>query len=165
MCGEMPGFVQGGYLEIGFGETYIGMDRRQKTPEGVRIGPNPEGDRQEDLCNGHKDEEDRPRVIYLPVPVTRWYYITITYTYPLIFRCSHQSNQQEIPWRRGHVFAGAGADINPAVLVADDEYRDTFYSDVIFTEIYYNDVYNIMRCGMKKVIPELETCLKEYLCS
>ena len=32
-----------GYLEIGYGETYIGMDRRQKTPEGVRIGPNPEG--------------------------------------------------------------------------------------------------------------------------
>ena len=64
-------------------------------------------------------------------------------------------------WRRGHVFAGAGADINPAVLVADDEYRDTFYSDVIFTgNILANDVYNIMRCGMKKVIPELETCLE-----
>ncbi|HHZ14029.1 MAG: neutral/alkaline non-lysosomal ceramidase N-terminal domain-containing protein [Caldicoprobacterales bacterium] len=152
-----------GYLEIGFGETYIGMDRRQKTPEGVRIGPNPEGEIDRKIfVMAIKDEEDRPRVILFTCPchpVVLYHdnlYISADFPGAAISQIN-----KKFPGAEAMFLQGAGADINPAVLVADDEYRDTFYSDVIFTgNILANDVYNIMRCGMKKVIPELETCLE-----
>ena len=152
-----------GYLEIGYGETYIGMDRRQKTPDGVRIGPNPQGEIDRKIfVMAIKNEEDRPRVILFTCPchpVVLYHdnlYISADFPGAAISQIN-----RKFPGAEAMFLQGAGADINPAVLVADDEYRDTFYSDVIFTgNILANDVYNIMRCGMEKVAPELETHLE-----
>ena len=152
-----------GYMEFGMGETYIGMSRRQSTPNGIKIGPNPkeEIDRKTFVMTIN-DIQGNVKVVLFNCPchpvVLYPRNLYISADFPGV---ATKEIEKKFPGAEGMFLQGAGADINPAILVADEDYRDTFYSDVIFTgSILANDVYNIICRGMRCVELSLETFLK-----
>ncbi len=143
-----------GYMEIGTGETYIGMSRRQKMPDGVRIGPNP-GEEIDRLAYAVtiKNNEGKTEVILFSCPchpvVLYPRNMCISADFPGAARAAVE---KKFPGVQAMFLQNAGADINPAVLVADDNYRDTYYSDVLLTgRILANDVVNIIGKGMRRL--------------
>jgi len=143
-----------GYIEIGTGETYIGMNRRQKMPDGVRIGPNPyeEIDRLTYALT-IKNTEGKTEVVIFSCPchpvVLYPRNMKISADFPGAARAELE---KKFPGAQAMFLQNACADINPAVLVADDDYRDTYYSDVLFTgRILANDVANIIGKGMRRL--------------
>lgn len=154
--------LQEGTLQIGTGETYIGSNRRQKTENGVRIGPNPDGPVDRLLAvAGIRDREDRLRVVLMSCachPVV---------LYPDNMRISAdfpgaacRELEERMPETAVMFLQSACGDINPAVLVGGDNYRSTFYTDVVLTgRVLANDVTNVLRCGMRPVKFDLETRL------
>jgi len=149
-----------GSMEISTGETYIGMSRRQKKPDGIVIGPNPEEEIDRlaygiTIKNAHGDVE----IILFSCPchpvVLYPRNTKISADYP---GAARSELEKKIPGASAMFLQSSCADINPAILVADDEYRDTFYSDVLFTgRILANDIYNILQKGMKKIDLFIET--------
>lgn len=155
-----------GTLSIGKGETYIGMSRRQKTINGFQIGPDPQTpiDRSTHTLVIH-DMDHNIKAILFSCPC----HPVVLYPQNLLISADYpgaacRELEHKFPGSAAIFFAGAGADINPAILVADHKYRDTFMSDVEFTgKVLANDVCNIMRCGMKKVMLALKTHLGEIM--
>jgi hypothetical protein len=155
MCvGNCMSNLKKGYMEIGTGETYIGMSRRQKKLAGVKIGPNPEEeiDRLTYALTIKNDNGKIEAIIFsCPChPVVLYYNnLNISADFP---GAARTEIEKKFPGVTSMFLQGTGADINPAVLVADDQYRDTYYSDVLFTgRILANDIYNIIQKGMKKL--------------
>jgi len=153
-----------GEMEICTGETYIGSSRRHKTPKGYTIGPNMSDDIDRNLTVLRiKDNKNVVRLIIFTCPC-----------HPVVLYPDNESLSADYPGAACRelekrypdsmaVFLqGAGADINPAVLIGGDKYRSTFYTDVLFTgRILANDVNNILKCGMRKLVPELKTNLSK----
>lgn len=133
--GKCMGSLKEGYMEIGTGETYIGMNRRQKMPDGIRIGPNP--DEEIDRLTYAltiKNTDGAMEVILFGCPchpvVLYPRNMNISADFP---GATRSAIERKFPGVKAVFLQNAGADINPAMLVADDDYRDTFYSDVLFT--------------------------------
>jgi neutral ceramidase len=149
-----------GSMEIGTGETYIGMNRRQKKPDGVVIGPNPdqEIDRLAQAVTIKNTAGDVELVLFSCSchPVVLYpRNMNISVDFP---GAARTELEKKFPGASAMFVQGSCGDINPNVLVADDEYRDTYYSDVLFTgRILANDIYNIIKKGMKRIDLSIET--------
>jgi hypothetical protein len=157
--GKCMSSLKEGYMEIGTGETYIGMSRRQKMPDGIRIGPNP-GEEIDRLSYALtiKNMEGKEEVVLFSCPchpvVLYPRNMCISADFP---GAARTEIEKKFPGAAAIFLQGSGADINPAVLVADDEYRDTYYSDVLLTgRILANDIYNIIQKGMQKLELSIE---------
>lgn len=151
-----------GKIEIGVGETYIGTSRRHKTPRGYTIGPNLTEDIERNLTVLRiKDNKNATRLIIFTCPC-----------HPVVLYPDNESLSADYPGATCRelekrypdsmaVFLqGAGADINPAVLIGGDKYRSTFYTDVLITgKILANDVNNILKSNMREFALELKTSL------
>lgn len=158
--GNCMSSLKEGTMEVGTGETYIGMNRRQKKPNGIAIGPNP-GEEIDRLTYAltikNTDGKVEAVIFSCPChPVVLYPSNTrISADYPGVARAEIE---KRFPGATAMFLQGPGADINPAVLVADDEYRDTYYSDVLLTgRILENDTYNIIQKGMKKLEISIES--------
>ena len=158
--GKCMSKLKEGFMEIGTGETYIGMSRRQKKPDGITIGPNP--DEEIDrlayaLTIKNSDGEVEVVLFCCPCHPVVLYprNMSLSADYP---GAARTKLEKKFTGATAMFLQGSGADINPSVLVADDEYRDTYYSDVLFIgRVLANDIYNIIQKGMHKLEPAIET--------
>jgi hypothetical protein len=148
-----------GAMEIGTGETYIGMSRRQKKPDGVTIGPNP-GEEIDRLAHTAiiRNAAGGVEVVLFSCschPVVLYpRNMQISADFP---GAARSELEKKFPGASVMFVQGSCGDINPNVLVADDEYRDTYYSDVLFTgRILANDIYNIIQKEMKRIDLSIE---------
>ncbi|NMB98398.1 MAG: hypothetical protein GYA02_17610 [Clostridiaceae bacterium] len=153
-----------GEMEIGTGETYIGSSRRQKTQNGYSIGPNMTDDIDRNLTVLKiKDDKNTVRLILFSCPCHPVVLYpdneSISADYP---GAACRELEKRYPDSMAVFLQGTGADINPAVLIGGDKYRSTFYTDVLITgKILANDVNNILKCGMRKLVSELKTSLSK----
>lgn len=165
-AGNCMSHLKEGYIEIGTGKTYIGMSRRQKKPEGIKIGPNPEEeiDRQiYALTIKNSNGKAEAIVFSCPCHPVVLYYdnMYISADFPGAARAEIE---KKYPGAAAMFLQGAGADINPAVLVADDKYRKTHYSDVLFIgRVLANDIDNILQKGMKRLDVSIDLCWDKIL--
>lgn len=145
---------QEGQMEIGKGETYIGMNRRQKTDGGIVLAPNPDGPADRDLfVITIKDMEDNVKAVLYSCachPTVLDHdnlYVTGDFVSPA---CTEIEKRYE--GAMAMFIQGACGDINPATKAGNTKHRQTYFSDIEFTgKVLANDVYNTIRCGMEKV--------------
>ena len=156
--------LQEGIMEFSSGETYIGMNRRQKTEKGVRLAPNPDEEIDRTLnVLIIKDMSGKIRVIVFncschPTILGANNYL-ISAEFPG-FACNELEKKHE-----GSVamfLQGTAGDINPAIISKGKDYRESYFTDVEFTgKILANDVNHLIKYGMKKIIPSLACNMKE----
>lgn len=165
-AGNCMSGLKEGYIEMGTGKTYIGMSRRQKKPEGIKIGPNPEEeiDRQVYALTIKNSSGKVEAIVFsCPCHPVVLYYdnMYISADFPGAARAQIE---KKYPGVAAMFLQGDGADINPAVLVAGDKYRKTHYSDVLFIgKVLANDVDNILQKEMKKLDVSIDLCSDKIL--
>ena len=156
--------LQEGTMEFSSGETYIGMNRRQKTEKGVRLAPNPEAEIDRTLnVFTIKDKSETIRAIVFncschPTIMGGSNYL-ISAEFPG-FACNELESKYE-----GSIamfLQGTPGDINPAIISKGKDYRESYFSDIEFTgKVLANDVNHLIKYGMKDTIPSLASSLKE----
>jgi neutral ceramidase len=152
-----------GQMEIGKGETYIAMNRRQKTDYGIELAPNPEGFVDRDLfATVVKDMEGNIKAVMYSCachPTVLDHdnlFITGDFVSPAC-----REIEKRYPGATAMFMQGACGDNNPATKAGDAEYRQTYFSDIEFTgKVLANDVYNVVRCGMEKVDLSIKASLE-----
>ena len=145
---------QEGQMEVGKGETYIGMNRRQKTDHGIELAPNPEGPVDRDLfVIAVKDPEGNVKSVLYSCAChpTVLDYDNLDITGDFVSPACREI-EKRYPGSTAIFMQGACGDINPATKAGNTEHRQTYFSDIEFTgKVLANDVYNVIRCGMEKV--------------
>lgn len=153
-----------GQMEIGKGETCIGMNRRQKTSHGIDLAPNPDGPVDRDLfAVTLKDTEGNTKAVvyscacHPTVLDSDNLYITGDFVSPAC-----REIEKRYPGSVAMFIQGACGDINPATKAGDMKHRQTYFSDIEFTgKVLANDVHNVVRCGMEKVDLSIKASLKD----
>lgn len=156
--------AQEGTVEVDTGETYIGMNRRKKEGNEIIIGPNYTGGVDRNLTVAIiKDKNDNVRVVLFNCgchpTVMSSANLFLSADFPGA-TCKYIENV--FPKSIAIFLQGAGGDVNPAILAADEKYRECSFSDVDLTgRILANDVINITRQQMKKVDISINDSIEE----
>jgi len=158
--GDALGDLKPARLSFGLGSTEIGVCRRLKTPEGVVMAPNPEGDVDRDLPVMFLSElSGKPIALLFSASC-----------HPTTMKADNYLISAEWPGaaRRileEHVGApalflqGAGADVKPRI-VGDGEFRSGRFEDVeaVGKEVA-EDVLGVLEGGLREVEPRLCSAL------
>lgn len=152
-----------GTLYYGEGETYIGMSRRQRAGDEVRLAPAPDVpvDRKLGVA-AVKDENGKIAAVIFncachPATMGGDNYL-ISAEFPGMAR---KAIEEKYPGAISLFIQGACGDINPAVISRGTEYRQAYFSDVEFLGmILANDVSHVIRYGLKKVEPSFDFHLR-----
>ncbi len=162
----LNGLVQEGTMEVGMGETFIAVNRRQKTKEGISLGVNPSGrvDRSLFVAKLMNEQNKVKAVLFCcschPIAMSG----SVLHLSPDYPGAACIEIEKSYPEAMAIFLQGACGNLNVAVKMRGkdlDEITSSAQNVLFIGRVLANDVKNVLRCGMKKIDVSLHTKLEK----
>ncbi len=165
-CMEEP--MQNGVMEVGMGETWIAVNRRQKTEKGIVLGINPSGkaDRSLFAAKITNDNNEVKAVLFCgschPIAMNG----QVLYLSPDYPGVACTEIERSYPGCMAMFLQGACGNLNVAVNTRGknlDEIESSNQNVHFVGRVLANDVKNILKCEMQKIEISLDTKLDKII--